>query len=278
METPMEVPQDLVEPFVADAELPTLVDLNTADREALIALPGIGPALADRILAARPFRDLDDLQRVSGVGPALLARLEGQVTVTPVATAEEEEETPLVEPEHLEEEAEPTKSAEAPPTIASPRESPPTVTRAEALWMALGSSLLSFVLSLVVILGLLAGLNGGLRFVRPADLSALSQRVEGIQRQAESLAGDLSALRDRVNSLQNLTPRVERLETSLRATEEEVGILNAQVEMLQQQTDELSVLVDQLQQQTGLFDDFLNGLYDLLGQLLFPVVPEGGAQ
>jgi len=102
--------------------------------------------------------------------------------------------------------------------------------------------------------------------------------VEGIQRQAESLAGDLSALRDRVNSLQNLTPRVERLETSLRATEEEVGILNAQVEMLQQQTDELSVLVDQLQQQTGLFDDFLNGLYDLLGQLLFPVVPEGGAQ
>lgn len=51
------------------------VNPNTASRSSLIAVPGIGPALADRIIAARPFASLEDMQRVSGIGPALLERL-----------------------------------------------------------------------------------------------------------------------------------------------------------------------------------------------------------
>ncbi len=59
---------------------PRLVRLNEADREALIACPGIGEALAERILAERThgrFRDWNDLiRRVSGIGPGLVARLQ----------------------------------------------------------------------------------------------------------------------------------------------------------------------------------------------------------
>lgn len=59
---------------------PKLVRLNTADREGLIACPGIGAALADRILAERtrgPFRDWEDLRRrVTGIGPVLIKRLQ----------------------------------------------------------------------------------------------------------------------------------------------------------------------------------------------------------
>ena len=54
------------------------VDLNRASAEALIALPGIGPALAARIVAARrerPFTSAQDLLRVRGIGPATLERL-----------------------------------------------------------------------------------------------------------------------------------------------------------------------------------------------------------
>lgn len=55
------------------------VALNRATAEELETLPGIGPALAARILAWRDsaggFRTLDDLAKVRGIGPATLARL-----------------------------------------------------------------------------------------------------------------------------------------------------------------------------------------------------------
>ena len=51
------------------------LDVNTAARDDLINLPGIGPAMADRIIAARPFDSLEDLRRVDGVGPGLLGRI-----------------------------------------------------------------------------------------------------------------------------------------------------------------------------------------------------------
>lgn len=60
------------------------VDVNRADAEALQELPGIGPALAGRIIDARaqgPFRSVDDLVRVRGIGPATLERLRGRVRV-----------------------------------------------------------------------------------------------------------------------------------------------------------------------------------------------------
>ncbi len=44
------------------------VNLNTADKAALEALPGIGPALAEKIIAARPFKSIDDVKNVSGIG------------------------------------------------------------------------------------------------------------------------------------------------------------------------------------------------------------------
>ncbi len=41
--------------------------LNTADSSELIALPGIGPVLADRIIAARPFIEIDKLADIPGI-------------------------------------------------------------------------------------------------------------------------------------------------------------------------------------------------------------------
>jgi competence protein ComEA len=55
------------------------VSINAADPRLLETLPGIGPALAARIVAARPFHDVDDLLRVRGIGPATLERLRSAV-------------------------------------------------------------------------------------------------------------------------------------------------------------------------------------------------------
>jgi competence protein ComEA len=60
------------------------VDLDRASAAELDALPGIGPALAARIVADREangaFGSLEALQEVRGIGPALAARLAPLIT------------------------------------------------------------------------------------------------------------------------------------------------------------------------------------------------------
>lgn len=61
------------------------LDLNTATQAQLEALPGIGPALAQAIIAERTrsggFRSVSDLRRVRGIGDARFAQLEPLVRV-----------------------------------------------------------------------------------------------------------------------------------------------------------------------------------------------------
>lgn len=57
-----------------------LVDLNSAPFEALDALPGVGAVTARAIIAARPFRSVEELGRVRGIGPTRLRRLRPLVT------------------------------------------------------------------------------------------------------------------------------------------------------------------------------------------------------
>lgn len=59
------------------------VSLGSATPEQLEALDGIGPGLAARIVSWRkdhPFRSVDDLLQVPGIGPARLAALRDHVT------------------------------------------------------------------------------------------------------------------------------------------------------------------------------------------------------
>lgn len=75
------VPVELRSPSLSE----DLVDLNRARIEELEALPGIGPALARRILESRAregrYQVPDDLLRVRGIGPATLERLRPLIRV-----------------------------------------------------------------------------------------------------------------------------------------------------------------------------------------------------
>jgi competence protein ComEA len=63
----------------------TLVNINTADQTTLETLNGVGPALATAIIQYRtehgPFTTVDQLDDVSGIGPATLEKLRPAVTV-----------------------------------------------------------------------------------------------------------------------------------------------------------------------------------------------------
>jgi comEA protein len=60
-----------------------LIRINTATAADFESLPGIGPALAGRIIAYReehgPFASVEDLMKVKGIGPKLMERIRPHV-------------------------------------------------------------------------------------------------------------------------------------------------------------------------------------------------------
>ena len=60
------------------------IPINTAEADQLERLPGVGPALARRILADRaargPYVTAQELERVPGIGPKLVERVQEYVT------------------------------------------------------------------------------------------------------------------------------------------------------------------------------------------------------
>ena len=67
--------------------LETKIDLNRATAEELTALPGVGPVLAEAIVAYRdehgPFSRVDELLQVSGFGPGTLSALRAAMGEAP---------------------------------------------------------------------------------------------------------------------------------------------------------------------------------------------------
>src|SRR5262249_33172421 len=71
------------------------VDINTAEVNELITIPEVGQILAQRIVQYRqqhgPYRTVDDLRHVRGIGPKTLERL--KVYVLPLSALKEVKET-----------------------------------------------------------------------------------------------------------------------------------------------------------------------------------------
>jgi hypothetical protein len=61
-------------------ELMGRINANTATQADLEALPGIGPVLARRIVEGRPYRSVEELERVKGIGRKRLEEIRPLVT------------------------------------------------------------------------------------------------------------------------------------------------------------------------------------------------------
>ena len=83
-----EAPEEPAAPEEAETApegMASRVNLNTADAAALESLPGIGPALAQRIIDYRmangPFQTTAEIQDVRGIGAGIYAKIKDSITV-----------------------------------------------------------------------------------------------------------------------------------------------------------------------------------------------------
>ncbi len=84
----LEAPQVTYDAALGAGRKPAIpaagIDVNRATLAQLTALPGVGPKMAQRIIAFRartPFRSVDDLRRIRGIGPRVFARIQSHVRV-----------------------------------------------------------------------------------------------------------------------------------------------------------------------------------------------------
>ena len=70
-----------------------VVNINTADAEELQLLPRVGPALADRIIDFRkangPFRSVEEILAVKGIGESSFEKLEPYLVTSGATTLSE---------------------------------------------------------------------------------------------------------------------------------------------------------------------------------------------
>lgn len=85
-------PTESTEPAYEPKPMPVagmMIDVNTASADQLQLLPGIGPSRAAAIIESRntqgPFRTVEDLARVRGIGPATVEGVRPYVRIEPVS-------------------------------------------------------------------------------------------------------------------------------------------------------------------------------------------------
>ena len=183
-----------------------LTFLNSANSDALTSTPGITPALAESLIAARPFETAEDCLKVRGMGKALFARLQSSFE-TKGKVSEERALQPV------EEEAAPAIMVTSPPSDESASQPGPSFgSRVGALFLSLFRGLIRL-LALVIIVGAIAALlYFGAPMIRSylmgpaqqngAEIIQLRSELQTMQNQATDLQTQLAQTDSRVDALE----------------------------------------------------------------------------
>jgi len=158
--------------------------------------------------------------------------------------------------------------------------------RSAVVGLLIFGNLLTLILALVIGLGVLANLNdGALQFALPSDLPPLEQHISGLEASLQQVKNDQDAIRSRLDNLEALSDRVGAVERQNAQTQEDLKGQAAEIEILSSQAisltnkigtvaesvTEIEGQVTELQTASSRYQQFLDGL----AQLLANILPEG---
>jgi outer membrane murein-binding lipoprotein Lpp len=146
--------------------------------------------------------------------------------------------------------------------------------RLEVLAYVLLGGFLALVMAVLITLGILRTINGDLIYATASRFDGLQSQVGVLNGQISGLQTDVTGMRQRLDALEALGGRVSAVEreaqtlrSDLTAAESQIVALETQTEELAAQTEQLAIQTAELQQRTRVFQNFLDGLRDLLSGL-----------
>jgi len=226
--------------------------LNTADAESLQEISGIGPALAGRIVAARPFETIEDSLRVSGLGESLLQRLRD--SFDEMETPPMSEETDLVpsatsQPVRVEAPPDASESARVPQPAKAPKSGPNFFQRLGRAFVGFLKFLFVLLIIAVILGGIGAGLYFGLPYLHQMYVVPVNQNTARIAEVADQQSRDTLALQTEIAALKteiaDLQTRDTEFETQLAAIEASIETHSAALNRLDEMQSKLDQAADQ---------------------------------
>lgn len=257
----------------------TQIDPNTADMKMLVQIPGVGEALAERILEYRPFESSRDLLRVPGIGEAKLRRMESHLRLNEASSKSSTIFKDQLEADKVDRSATPVeplpedsgKSAakeSAVPSVAQERQRRSFLTGVDPLWLAVGTAAASIFLSVLLSLAILRGINRTLDFGQHSVVQEMRGSLVELQTNLEEVSLRLEGIDSRLDAVEGLSGQVRALENAFTTIREDVDETLLQMAETRVLVDEMAGEVKSLSTRVSVFDSFLQGLDNLLTDLM----------
>ena len=241
---------------------PKFVDINRAEVDDLIALPGIGPSMAERIIAGRPYQTVEDLQKVKGLGPKSLDTLRKSIRVESGAEGSPDADVDLR-----------TRASRSTQRLLERMENlsgaslgaVPSST--QVLGIVLISGIISVIFSVILSLAILAGINRTLDVARHSAVLEMNTELQQIESRMSDLEAYQTRLDQRLQAVEGLSGRMTSLETEFDQVQDQVSQMSIVVEQLSEQVGLVSEQMGQMVEQVNRFDTFVSGVRSVIMEI-----------
>lgn len=248
------------------SELNPSINPNTADLDELTLLPGVGQAVAQRIIENRPFSSLEDMQRVPGLG---VRTLEGML---PMINLEEGGDTS----------SETAEEAEIEPELRAATDSPTGnridqgiyITRSQALGISAAAAGVGVIVSILLILSIFIGVNRTLNYSRHSAIRDLTTNVGQIEVQVEEVGSTLEGVERRLDALEGLSGRMTELESETAVLASRVEDASTRVQQMRTRVEQISLQIEELARRSDKQSTFFERLQQLLVEVFGNLVEE----
>lgn len=161
------------------------------------------------------------------------------------------------------------------PAVPAPASTPaaPPAKRSGLGWLAwVGAVFAGGILGMIFSLLVFSGINGVLNMNDHPAINDLRNQTADLATRQETLRGEVSGLRQRLDRLEGLTARMERIETAVEGLHGDIVDLQTETTALQETLDAVQVQVSELETRTAKAETFFQRLQALLAELF------GGAE